>query len=52
VGSVRQELGLHCPLPGPRASDRLAFAGWAVLAAAIVWGPLIPLAALVWWWLR
>jgi hypothetical protein len=52
VASVRRELGLDRPLPEPRTSDRRAFAGWAVLAAAIVWGPLIPLAALVWWWVR
>jgi hypothetical protein len=52
VGSVREELGLERNPPEPRSSDRRAFAGWAALAAAIVWGPLIPLAGLVWWWTR
>lgn len=50
VASVRRELGLERPVPEPRFSDRRAFAGWAALAAALVWGPLIPLAGLVWWW--
>ena len=52
VGSVRQELGLTQALAVPSRSDRLAFIGWASLAAAIVWGPLIPLGGLVWWLMR
>jgi hypothetical protein len=49
VPSVREELGLALPPRGARRSDRLAFAGWALAAAALVWGPLVPLAALLWW---
>jgi len=52
VASVREELGLTRPLAAPRPSDRRAFFGWASLAAAIVWGPLIPLGVLVWWLIR
>jgi hypothetical protein len=52
LASVREELGLDRAVPEARAADRRAFAGWAALAVAMVWGPLIPLAALVWWWLR
>lgn len=49
VGEVRSELGLDRAVPGARASDRLAFVGWCALAVAIVWGPLVPMAALAWW---
>ena len=51
VASLRRELGLDAPLAAPARADRLAFARWAGLAAAIVWGPLVPLAAFLWWWL-
>jgi hypothetical protein len=51
VASVRQELGLAAAPGPPTRDDRRAFARWAALAAAIVWGPLVPLAALGWWWL-
>jgi hypothetical protein len=52
VGSLRAELGLDRAMPAATAADRRAFAGWALLAAAIVWGPLLPLAALAWWCAR
>jgi len=51
LAPVRRELGLDAPLAAPARADRLAFARWAGLAAAIVWGPLLPLAAFLWWWL-
>ena len=51
VASARRELGLDAPLAAPARADRLAFARWAALAVAIVWGPLVPLAAFFWWWL-
>ncbi len=52
VASVRADLGLGQPPTMPTAADRLAFACWASLATAIVWGPLVPLALLAWWLLR
>jgi hypothetical protein len=51
VAALRAELGLDREPTPARAADRLAFAGWAALAFALVWGPLVPLAALLWWWL-
>jgi hypothetical protein len=51
VAALREEIGLRAgPVP-PQPADRRAFARWALLAAAVVWGPLVPLAALVAWWL-
>lgn len=52
VASLRTELGLERATALPTRADRLDFTAWAALAAAIVWGPLVPLAALLWWWLR
>ena len=52
VESVRAELGLEQSPFEPTASDYFAFSRWALLAIAIVWGPLIPTAALIWWLLR
>ena len=52
LGEVRHELGIdRPPQPSSRAARR-AFARCAVLAAAIVWGPLVPMGLLLWWWLR
>jgi hypothetical protein len=51
VGSLREEIGLAGAAGPAQAADRRAFAGWALLAALIVWGPLLPLAALLVWWL-
>ena len=51
VASLRAELGLDRGPTPARAADRRAFTGWALLAVAVVWGPLVPLAALLWWWL-
>jgi hypothetical protein len=51
VASLRAELGLDRAATPATPEDRLAFARWAALATAIVWGPLLPLAALGWWWL-
>lgn len=52
AAEVRGELGIEGPFPEPSREDRRAFLGWAAKAAAIVWGPLVPLALLGWWWLR
>lgn len=52
VGAVRTELGLDRPPPSATAADRRAFLGWMSLAVAIVWGPLIPIALVVWWFAR
>ena len=50
VGSARDAF-LGPELPEPDASDRIAFTRWALLAVAIVWGPLLPLVLLLWWFL-
>lgn len=47
VGEVRAELGLDREPSPTTGRDRLAIAGWAGAAVAVVWGPL----ALVVWWL-
>jgi hypothetical protein len=52
VGDVRRELGLDREIPPPTAADRRRFAFWAARAALLVWGPLVPMAALAWWWWR
>jgi len=49
VSILREELGLTRALPAPRGSDLLAFVGWAFAAAALVWGPLVPIGAVLWW---
>jgi hypothetical protein len=51
VGELRRELGIDRPLPAASAADRRAFLRWAALAAATVWGPLVPIGLLLWWWL-
>ncbi len=51
VAALRAELGLDARPTPPTRADRIAFARWAGLAVAIVWGPLVPLAWLGWWWL-
>jgi hypothetical protein len=38
--------------PPPTAEDRRLFSLWAARAALIVWGPLVPMTALAWWWWR
>jgi hypothetical protein len=49
VEEVRGELGLTGEVPDARFGDRLAFGFWGGLAATLAWGPLIPIAWLVWW---
>ena len=46
VAEQRRALGLDAPLAPPTPADQLAFALWAGVAVAIVWGP-IPLIALI-----
>jgi hypothetical protein len=49
VADLRHQLGLDAATPAPTREDRWLFIGWAARAAAIVWGPLIPMAAAGWW---
>jgi hypothetical protein len=51
VGSLREEIGLAAAPAAAEAADRLAFARWALLGAGIAWGPLLPVGALLVWWL-
>jgi hypothetical protein len=50
VAELRTELGLDRAVPPPSPEDQRAFRIWAAKALAIVWGPILPLAALAWWW--
>lgn len=52
VAELRAELGLAGAIPAPSDTDRRAFRRCATKAVAIVWGPLLPMAAIAWWWLR
>ena len=49
VASLRTELGIDRAAGPAEPADLRAFAAWALLSAAIVWGPLVPLALLLWW---
>lgn len=51
VSELRRELGILEQPPPASPSDRIAFAGWAAAGIAIVYGPIVPVAALLWWWL-
>lgn len=50
VAEVRRELGLEEAAPAASEDDRAAFRRWAAKAIAIVWGPLLPMGLLAWWW--
>ena len=52
VADVRGELGIDRPIPAATAEDLREWHRWAVKSLAVVWGPIVPLAALAWWWLR
>ena len=49
VGETRRELHLDEVAAAPTGDDRLAFAGWTLLAVTLTWGPLIPLAWALHW---
>jgi hypothetical protein len=51
VGDLRRELGLDRPVPAANEADRSEFDRWSARAIAVVWGPLVPLAAFAVWWL-
>jgi hypothetical protein len=51
VAELRRELGLDRPVPEATAEDRREWRRWALKAVAVVWGPLVPIAAIAWWWL-
>jgi ubiquinone biosynthesis protein Coq4 len=52
VADLRAELGLAQSAPEATAEDLRAWRRWAAKAVALVWGPLVPMIALAWWWLR
>jgi hypothetical protein len=52
VAELRAELGLASPIPPASDADRRAFRRCAAKAVAIVWGPLLPMAGIAWWWPR
>jgi hypothetical protein len=52
VADLRRELGLDHPAPEATAEDLREWRRWAVKAIAVVWGPIVPMAAIAWWWLR
>jgi len=52
VEEMRRELGLADPTPSANGQDLRAFRAWAAKGVAIVWGPLIPIALAIGWWLR
>jgi hypothetical protein len=47
VGEMRIELGLDAAASPATGSDRRAFAGWTLLALAVAWWPLVPIAWLL-----
>ena len=52
VADLRRELGLDRPAPEATAEDLREWRRWAAKAIAVVWGPLVPIAAIAWWWLH
>jgi hypothetical protein len=52
VADLRRELGLDRPVPEATAEDLREWRCWAAKATAVVWGPIVPMAAIAWWWLR
>jgi ubiquinone biosynthesis protein Coq4 len=52
VADLRTELGLDRPMPEATIEDLREWRRWAAKAIAVVWGPIVPLAALAGWWLR
>jgi hypothetical protein len=52
VAEVRRDLGVDRPAPEATREDLREWRRWAAKSVAVVWGPLIPMTAIVWWWLR
>jgi hypothetical protein len=52
VADVRGELGIDHPTPAATAEDLREWRRWAVKSLAVVWGPIVPIAAVAWWWLH
>jgi hypothetical protein len=52
VAELRGDLGLDAPVPEATTEDRRAWRAWAAKSLAVVWGPLVPMAAIALWWLR
>ncbi len=52
VADLRDELGLTQPVPDAIDEDLREWRRWAAKAIAVVWGPIVPIVAIAWWWLR
>lgn len=52
VAALRSDLRLDRPVPAATTDDHRVFRRWAAKSIAIVWGPLVPMAAVAWWWLQ
>jgi len=50
VADVRGELGLDRSVPEASPEDLREWRRWALKAIAVVWGPIVPIAAIAWWW--
>lgn len=51
VGEVREELGVDAGPGGPSPEDLRAWRRWTGLAITTAWGPAIPIAVGIGWWL-
>jgi hypothetical protein len=49
VADVRSELGIERPTPEATAEDLREWRRWAARSLAVVWGPIVPLAAFAGW---
>lgn len=50
VAQVHSDLGLDRPVPEATAEDLREWRRWAAKSLAVVWGPILPIAAIAWWW--
>jgi hypothetical protein len=50
VEDVRRELHIPAAAPALQDEDRAAYRLCTAKAVALVWGPLLPMAAFAWWW--
>jgi hypothetical protein len=52
VADVRRELGIDREASEATAEDVREWRRWAARSLAVVWGPIVPIAVLAWWWLH
>lgn len=52
VAEIHSDLGLDRPVPDATAEDLRAWRHWAAMSVAVVWGPIVPMAAIAWWLMR